>query len=39
VDFRTTVDLEAQHCFRDRSYGSWAGEYKYKLYRCRVGKE
>ncbi|MEQ9484510.1 glycosyltransferase family 39 protein [Coleofasciculus sp. F4-SAH-05] len=34
VDFRTTVDLEAQHCFRDRSYGSWAGEYKYKLYRC-----
>ncbi|MEQ8975048.1 MAG: hypothetical protein RIE73_32270 [Coleofasciculus sp. C1-SOL-03] len=39
VDFRTTVDLEAQHCFRDRSYGSWAGEYKYKLYRCRVAKE
>ena len=38
VDFRTTVDLEAQHCFRDRSYGSWAGEYKYKLYRCQVGK-
>ncbi|MFP4574915.1 MAG: hypothetical protein ACLFT9_04700 [Coleofasciculus sp.] len=38
VDFRTKVDLDAQHCFRDRSYGSWAGEYKYKLYRCRVGK-
>jgi len=38
VDFRTQLDLEAQHCFRDRSYGSWAGEYKYKLYRCRVRK-
>lgn len=38
VDFRTTVDLEAQHCFRDRSYGSWAGEYKYKLYRCLAEK-
>jgi len=38
VDFRTTVDLEEQHCFRDHSSGSWAGEYKYKLYRCQVGK-
>ncbi|MEQ9234650.1 glycosyltransferase family 39 protein [Coleofasciculus sp. E2-BRE-01] len=38
VDFRTKVDLEAQHCFRDRSYGSWAGEYKYKLYRCLAEK-
>ncbi|MBE9151186.1 hypothetical protein IQ257_22385, partial [Coleofasciculus sp. LEGE 07092] len=34
VDFRAEVDLESQGCGRDKQYGSWAGEYKYKLYRC-----
>ncbi|MEQ8756268.1 MAG: hypothetical protein RID09_22530 [Coleofasciculus sp. G1-WW12-02] len=38
VDFRTKVDLDAQHCFRDHLSGSWAGEYKYKLYRCLAEK-
>ena len=34
VDFRGTLDLESQQCFADRRYRGWAGEYKYKLYRC-----
>lgn len=38
IDFRTTVDLEPQHCFREQLTESWAGEYKYKLYRCLAKK-
>lgn len=34
VDFRAPVELESQNCFADRQYRGWAGEYKYKLYRC-----
>jgi uncharacterized membrane protein len=34
VDFRASVDLESQECFADGQYRGWAGEYKYKLYRC-----
>ena len=38
IDFRANFDLESQQCFRDSRYGSLAGEYKYKLYRCLVKK-
>ncbi|KST62523.1 glycosyltransferase family 39 protein [Mastigocoleus testarum] len=34
VNFRTKMDLESQNCFLDPKYNSYAGEYKYKLYRC-----
>ena len=34
VNFRAKMDLESQNCFPDAKYRSYAGEYKYKLYRC-----
>ena len=34
VNFRTKINLESQNCSLDPKYSSYAGEYKYKLYRC-----
>ncbi len=34
VNFRTKMDLESQNCFIEPKYNSYAGEYRYKLYRC-----
>ncbi|MCF4966253.1 glycosyltransferase family 39 protein [Nostoc sp. CMAA1605] len=34
VEYRNPVDLVSQNCTLDKQYGSFAGEYSYKLYRC-----
>jgi uncharacterized membrane protein len=34
VGFRNQIDLDSQGCIRDQKHGSFAGEYRYIIYRC-----
>ncbi|MEM7726610.1 MAG: glycosyltransferase family 39 protein [Cyanobacteria bacterium P01_A01_bin.45] len=35
INFRTGIDLDSAQCLKDQNYSSSAGEYRYKLYRCK----
>jgi uncharacterized membrane protein len=36
VGFRNQINLESQGCIRDQKHGSFAGEYRYKIYHCNT---